>query len=182
MKYPDLFRPIQIGGTLFRNRIFSAPTGHPDVSVDGEFSEDAVAYYERKAQGGAAVITLGEAIVDSRYGKRHPFQVSLDSRNSYHSLSQVADRIRRHGAVPSMELQHSGMYANRNSGLKGEASRGLAYGPVACEEDGRIVLAMDEADGSSPFSCSIFCRTSHVPCRVLYGRMARTLNASAWGT
>ncbi len=106
MKYPDLFRPIQIGDTLFRNRIFSAPTGHPDVSVDGEFSEDAVAYYERKAQGGAAAVTLGEAIVDSRYGKRHPFQVSLDCRNSLHSLSQIADRIRRHGAVPSLELQH----------------------------------------------------------------------------
>ena len=26
-KYPHLFSPIQIAGTLFRNRIFASPTG-----------------------------------------------------------------------------------------------------------------------------------------------------------
>ena len=145
MKYPNLFRPIQIGGTLFRNRIFNAPTGHPDVSVDGEFSEDAVAYYERKAQGGAAVVTLGEAIVDSRYGKRHPFQVSLDCRNSYHSLSQVADRIRRHGAVPSMELQHSGMKATPGIVTPGFCTGAEAiYGPSEMELNGVHIREMSE--------------------------------------
>ena len=68
--YPHLFEPIMIGDTLFRNRIFSAPTGHPDVTLDGNFTEDAITYYERKARGGAAAITLGEAIVESKYGKR----------------------------------------------------------------------------------------------------------------
>ena len=109
MKYEHLFQPILIGNTLFRNRIFCAPTGSPDVSVDGDFSDDVVSYYERKAQGGAASVTLGEAIVDSKYGKRHPFQLSLDFTNTRHSLSRVADAIRRHGAIPSIELQHSGI-------------------------------------------------------------------------
>ena len=145
MKYPNLFKPIQIGGTLFRNRIFSAPTGHPDVSVDGEFSEDAVAYYERKAQGGAAAITLGEAIVDSKYGKRHPFQVSLDCRNSYHSLAQVADRIRRHGAVPSIELQHSGMKATPGIVTPGFCTGADAvYGPSEMDLGGVHVREMTE--------------------------------------
>ena len=145
MKYPDLFRPIQIGDTLFRNRIFSAPTGHPDVSVDGEFSEDAVAYYERKAQGGAAAVTLGEAIVDSRYGKRHPFQVSLDCRNSLHSLSQIADRIRRHGAVPSLELQHSGMKATPGIVTPGFCTGSdILYGPSAMELNGVRIQEMPE--------------------------------------
>ena len=145
MRYPNLFRPIRIGDTLFRNRIFSAPTGHPDVSVDGEFSEDAVAYYERKAQGGAAVVTLGEAIVDSRYGKRHPFQVSLDCRNSYHSLSQVADRIRRHGAVASMELQHSGMKATPGIVTPGFCTGADAlYGPSEMDLGDAHVREMTE--------------------------------------
>ena len=96
-RYPHLFQPVRIGDTLFRNRLFSAPTGHPDVTLDGNFTEDAITYYERKAQGGAAAVTLGEAIVDSRYGKRHPFQVSLDNINVRHSLSRLADTVGRHG-------------------------------------------------------------------------------------
>ena len=47
--YPHLFMPIAVGNTRFRNRIFSAPTGHPDVTLDGNFTEDAIAYYERRA-------------------------------------------------------------------------------------------------------------------------------------
>lgn len=145
MNYPNLFKPIVIGGKMFRNRIFSAPTGHPDVTVDGDFSQDVYSYYERKAEGGAAVVTLGEAIVDSKYGKRHPFQLSLDHYNSKHSLSTLADMINRHGAVANIELQHSGM-----KGATGVVTPGFCvgsdtlYGPVAGVFDGVKVEQMSE--------------------------------------
>ncbi len=129
--------PVRIGGTLMKNRIFASPTGHPDVTLDGSFTEDAVAYYERKAQGGAAVVTLGEAIVDSRYGRRHPYQVRLDDINVKHSLSRLADTVSRHGAVVSIELQHSGMQASPEMG---EA----VYGPSECVVDGVQVKEMPE--------------------------------------
>lgn len=143
LDYPHLFEPIRIGDTLFRNRIFSAPTGHPDVTLDGEFTEDAVTYYERKAQGGVAAITLGEAIVDSKYGKRHRYQVSLDDRYVRHSLSRLADNVNRHGAVLSIELQHSGM----NAGSLMNYAPGTeppVYGPSACVYNGVQVLEMPE--------------------------------------
>ncbi len=38
MNYPHLFEPIRVGDTLFRNRIFSSPTGSPDVTLEGIFS------------------------------------------------------------------------------------------------------------------------------------------------
>jgi len=145
MNYPELFRPILIGSTLFRNRIFSAPTGHPDVTIEGNFSEDVTSYYERKAMGGAACVTLGEAIVDSRYGKRHPFQVSLDCRHSIHSLAKIADAIRRHGAVASIELQHSGMKATPGLDTPGVCKGAdIIYGPSACEHEGHPVVEMPE--------------------------------------
>ncbi|NLA87130.1 MAG: NADH:flavin oxidoreductase [Clostridiales bacterium] len=109
--YPNLFKPIVIGNTVFNNRIFSSPTGHPDVSLDGEFTDDAIAYYERKAIGGVAAITLGEAIVDSKYGRRHPFQVCLDRPSVRHNLSRLADTVASHGSIVSIELQHSGALA-----------------------------------------------------------------------
>ena len=145
MKYPNLFKPIKIGNTLFRNRIFSAPTGHPMVSLEGTFSDDVVSYYEHKAQGGAAAVTLGEAIVDSKYGKRHPYQLSLDCRNSLHSLSTLADKIARHGAVASIELQHSGLKAF--PGVKTPNvwdGTDEVFGPSACEFEGVKVKEMPE--------------------------------------
>jgi len=147
MKYDHLFQPILIGNTLFRSRIFCAPTGHPDVSVDGDFSDDVIAYYERKAQGGAASVTLGEAIVDSKYGKRHPFQLSLDFTNIRHSLSRVADAIRRHGAIPSIELQHSGINATPGVVTPGFCTGGdVVFGPSDDVIQGKKVLAMPEEE------------------------------------
>jgi 2,4-dienoyl-CoA reductase-like NADH-dependent reductase (Old Yellow Enzyme family)/thioredoxin reductase len=139
--YIFLFEPIKIGDTLFRNRIFSAPTGHPDVTLDGSFTEDAITYYERKAQGGAAAVTLGEAIVDSVYGKRTPFQVCLDDRLVMHNLARLADTVSRHGAVASIELQHSGMLA---AAAPGPAARPI-YGPSDCVVGGIQVREMPEA-------------------------------------
>ena len=144
LKYPKVFEPIEIAGTIFRNRIFAAPTGYMDEYRDGTLPPEAASYYARKARGGAAAVTLGECHVDTDYADVPSHQIKLDDPFHAGGLIRCADEIRRYGAVASVELQHSGMYANRNSGLKGEASRGLAYGPVACEEDGRIVLAMDE--------------------------------------
>jgi 2,4-dienoyl-CoA reductase-like NADH-dependent reductase (Old Yellow Enzyme family)/thioredoxin reductase len=138
--YPNLFKPIQIGDTLFRNRIFSAPTGHPDVTLDGTFTEDVIAYFERKAKGGAAAVTLGEEIVDSRYGKRHPFQISLDDPNIQHSFTRLADSVGRGGAGVSIELQHSGVNAAKSS----DGGTPSVYGPSDMMMDGVHVREMPE--------------------------------------
>ena len=147
MKEEKLLEPIKIGNTLFRNRIFVAPTGHPDISVDGDFTDDSVSYFERKAMGGAATVTLGEAIVDSKFGKRHPFQLSLDFSNSRHSLARVADAIRRHGAVPNIELQHSGCNATPGIETPGFCVGGdLLYGVMDMEINGKKVHGMTEEE------------------------------------
>ena len=44
-----------IGGQLFRNRIFNAPTG---LAIEPE--RYSVGYYERKAIGGAAMVCIGD--------------------------------------------------------------------------------------------------------------------------
>ena len=145
MKYPNLFEPIKIGSAVFKNRIISAPTGHPDVTPDNNFTEDAITYYERKAQGGAAAISLGEAIVDSVYGKRHPRQVSLDAPGSFFNLSRLADSVVRHGTILSMELQHSGM--NTTPGIVTPnfcTASDIVYGPVDCEINGVKIKQMPE--------------------------------------
>ena len=145
LKYPHLFEPIELAGTIFRNRIFAAPTGWMDKYENGTLPPEAAAYYARKARGGAAAVTLGECRVDTDFCDAPNHYTRMDDPSHRNGLARCADDIRRYGAVASVELQHAGMYENRDLGIKGEASRGLAYGPVDCELDGRIILAMDEA-------------------------------------
>jgi len=144
IKYPHLFEPVRIGGTLFRNRIFASPTGHQALTLEGFPTPDVIAYYERKAVGGAAAVTVGEGIVDSKLGKGGQWHVTLDNPAAAHSLHRLTDAVVRHGAVASVELQHAGMYANRNLSFMGAASKGTAYGPVECELDGRHIMPMTE--------------------------------------
>ncbi|MDO4311833.1 MAG: NAD(P)/FAD-dependent oxidoreductase [Eubacteriales bacterium] len=143
MKYPHLFQPITLAGTYFKNRIFASPTGYMDSNRFGEVPTEAIAYYERKAKGGAASVCVGDLTVDSKLG-RIAKDVPLDNPYSFVMFNRITNAVRMQGANVSAELCHAGMYAARSSGIKGEASRGLAYGPVEDVIDGRIILPMTE--------------------------------------
>ena len=44
--YPNLTKPITIGRTMFRNRMFSAPMGETDIANDGCIGPKSTAFYE----------------------------------------------------------------------------------------------------------------------------------------
>lgn len=143
-KYPNLFSPIVLGNTLFRNRIFASPTGCQNSNGDGYLNDNAPAFYGRKAMGGAASVASFEGIVDTELGRGGPVQFSMDKPNIGQNLSNVAFGIKSYGAVASMELSHAGMYANRTLSVLGAEPTGPAYGPVECELGGRVILPMGE--------------------------------------
>ncbi|MBN2060314.1 MAG: NADH:flavin oxidoreductase, partial [Deltaproteobacteria bacterium] len=126
IKYPNLFAPIQFGRTIYRNRIFGAPTGPFYTTPEGSPVPDTIAYYEMKAMGGAAAVTVG-ACVDRKYGMGSSHHILLGDPLNPAPMSALANAINRHGAVASVELQHAGMFA-RYSHEKGAP----LYGPVAC--------------------------------------------------
>ncbi|MBR6812494.1 MAG: FAD-dependent oxidoreductase [Oscillospiraceae bacterium] len=141
-KYPHLFEPITLGGTLYRNRIFASPTGYQNLTCDNILPPGAAAYYGRKAQGGAASVSCCELIVDTQYGRGGINQICIDDQRAANPLCRVANAITTHGAVATAELQHAGMYANRDLSFFGASSRGQAFAPVEREIDGRIVPQM----------------------------------------
>jgi 2,4-dienoyl-CoA reductase-like NADH-dependent reductase (Old Yellow Enzyme family) len=143
-KYPHLFEPIRLGGTLFRNRIFAAPTGYRNMTYDSVLPIQAADYYARKAMGGAASVSSGELIVDTELGRGTSNHICIDNPQSHKPLSRVANEISRYGAVAAAELQHAGMYANRNLAFFGGASNGIAFGPTEMELDGRMIQPMTE--------------------------------------
>lgn len=114
MKYPNLFKPLKLGRTILRNRIFAAPTGYCDLTKENIATEPLMAYYEAKARGGAAVVHVGEAYIDSKHGVDIPKYLALDSDECVSPLATVADAIAKHGAVPSIELMHAGMFSSQS--------------------------------------------------------------------
>lgn len=111
LKYPHLFQPLRLGNVVLRNRIIGAPTGYLHMDPDGLPTQAAAAYYEEKARGGAAVVTVGEGYVDSVHGADIPKFIHLDTDDCIGGLALIADAVSKHGAIASMELQHAGMYA-----------------------------------------------------------------------
>lgn len=110
-KYAHLCSPITIGRLTFRNRMFSAPMGGTDITNDGCIGPKSTAFYELRAKGGAAAVTVSECMVHPQTDGSHAYHLDTSILNSLAAAAYTADAIRRHGAMPSLELSHSGMYA-----------------------------------------------------------------------
>lgn len=107
-QYPNLYSPIRIGGLTLRNRVVAAPSSQADIEPDGTLSKYNIAYYGRKAKGGAALVTVGDGIVHPT-GKDHPTQVLLYTDRCLASLTRCAEEIHKYGALASYELSHGGI-------------------------------------------------------------------------
>lgn len=110
-KFPHLSSPITIGRVTFRNRMFSAPMGGTDITNDGCIGPKSTAFYELRGKGGAAAVTVSECMVHPKTDGSHAYHLDTTILNSLVAATYTADAIHRHGAVPSLELSHSGMYA-----------------------------------------------------------------------
>ncbi|MCH3955689.1 MAG: FAD-dependent oxidoreductase [Eubacterium sp.] len=108
-KYPNLLSPITLAGVTFRNRIFSAPMGGTDITPDCCIGPKTTKFYELRAKGGAAAVTVSECVVHETDGS-HMFRLNLSTPGSLPSFTYTADAIRRHGCMPSVELSHSGQF------------------------------------------------------------------------
>ena len=100
-----------VGRVTFRNRMFSAPMGGTDITNDGCIGPKSTAFYELRGKGGAGAVTVSECMVHPKTDGSHAYHLDTTILNSLASATYTADAIRRHGAVASLELSHSGMYA-----------------------------------------------------------------------
>ena len=121
-KYPHLFSPIVLANTYFKNRIFAAPQG-TSYTYRSLLSDENMAFYERKAIGGAAAVTIGDAVVDTKIGCGNGPHLRMDEHDTGVVLDRLARRISRHGAVASVELNHCGA-SSRRSFMEGQTIYG----------------------------------------------------------
>jgi len=125
--YPHLLAPFRIGNTVFRNHIFAGPSGFTESDPRGQFDIAELMYYERKAMGGCAVVTVSEVMADpfEEFSGGWP-RSNLDY--GVVNFDRAADAISRHGAVPSQELNFEGIMSRLRGG-----NDEPAWGPSAME-------------------------------------------------
>ena len=148
LKYPHLFEPIVLGGTVFRNRVFSSPQGFYNVGPESYPNDACAAFFARKAEGGVASVCIGDCIVDGKTGTHYPFLMRIDEQDSLPGFAEYASQVSRRGAVASVELSHAGIYAQT------VAQRGdPVYGPVEMEGQYGHVLEMPESEIERIIGC-----------------------------
>ena len=127
--YPHLFAPLRIGNIRMKNRIICAPTSPSMIDLNGHFTLEMIAYLEEKAEGGAAVVTYGEAIIHSATGKSHNKQLQLDAFGVRQGMAEAARAIHNAGAYANIQLSHGGKYGGLVSVGGDVATCEVAYGP-----------------------------------------------------
>ena len=144
-KYPHLSSPITLGRTTFRNRMFSSPMGGTDITADCCIGPKSVKFYELRAYGGAAAVTVSECMVHPSDGS-HAYRLDLSVPGSLPSFTYTADAINRHGAVASVELSHSGQFAGTYLADKNKKAGMAQWGPSAgVRDDGVEIKELDKA-------------------------------------
>ncbi len=144
-KFPHLCSPITVGRVTFRNRMFSAPMGGTDITNDGCIGPKSTAFYELRGKGGAGAVTVSECMVHPKTDGSHAYHLDTTILNSLASATYTADAIRRHGAIASLELSHSGMYAGTYMTDKSKQKSMNQWGPDdTVRVDGVKVKALTE--------------------------------------
>lgn len=112
-KYPNLCSPLTLRGVTLKNRMLAAPMAFPWIPENGHVTQESAAYFELRAKGGAAAVTLSEAIVHMETGKSLSYaeHILLESKGVLPGLTNAARSIKRHGAVATLELSHGGKFA-----------------------------------------------------------------------
>lgn len=106
--YPHLLAPIKLAGLTLKNRMFSAPTSLAALDPAEHYTKEALEYYKLRALGGAAVVPIGDVIVDLDTGRSHPQQVGINDPTAAPYLCAMADAIHSGGAAASIEIDHGG--------------------------------------------------------------------------
>jgi len=105
------FEPIRIGSIELENRLAMAPIKTAYGTKDGRVTERLVAYFRRRAEGGAGLI-ISEPLYVDRRGREHPKQTGIDSDDKLGGLSDLTGEIHKAGSRVFAHLNHGGRAAN----------------------------------------------------------------------
>ena len=107
MKYKCLFAPGKIGSMTVKNRCIMAPMSAALANADGTVSDELIAYFNARAEGGVGLILTEYAFVNP-VGRSSEHQISVADDDKIPGLRQLVDAVHARGAKIGLQLQHGG--------------------------------------------------------------------------
>ena len=139
MSNPLLFTPIQLREITLKNRVVVAPM-HQYSAVKGYPTDWHLMNYGRFAAGGAGLVIIESTKVDRR-GCGTVGDTGLWNDDFIPHFRRLADFIRAHGAVPGIQLGHSGRKARLSRPWEGGKPLTPDYSPEIWNWEGWELVA-----------------------------------------
>lgn len=106
-EYPNMFQAGRIGHVEIRNRVVMTSLLTGLANQNGAVSDELIAFYETRAQGGAGlIITEATQIVPG--GCHNKFQLGAFADEQISGLTKLTERVHAHGTTIFMQLYHPG--------------------------------------------------------------------------
>ncbi len=106
--YEHVFEPIRIRGVDFKNRLEMAPPSPNLADPDGRVTPEFVDCFRSVAQGGAAIIVIGNSLVDFKEIRDEERQLDLGRDDFILPLTRFVEMCEGYGAHASLEINHMG--------------------------------------------------------------------------
>lgn len=150
MVVKDLFKPLALKRRPpLKNGILLVPLTNWQNNKDGTVSEHDLKWLTRCAAGGFSMVMTCAAHIHP-FGQAFPGQMGIYSDAHLAGLCQVADTIREHGGVSSVQLHHSGVRVDPALGggepvgpsdIPATGAHGLSLGEVKVLRDDFVMAA-----------------------------------------
>ena len=103
-----LWQPGRIGSMEVKNRLVMPPMGTGLATKEGIVTDRQIEYYSERARGGAGLVIVELACVDSPVGKAMVRQIAIDDDDFLPGLTRLAEAIRQQGARAAIQIHHAG--------------------------------------------------------------------------
>jgi 2,4-dienoyl-CoA reductase-like NADH-dependent reductase (Old Yellow Enzyme family)/NADPH-dependent 2,4-dienoyl-CoA reductase/sulfur reductase-like enzyme len=113
-KYEHVFEPVRIRGIDFKNRLELAPPSPNLADRQGRVTPEFVDFFRPFAQGGTAILHVGNSVVDIKEACDEERQLDLGSDECILPLTRFAEMCMGYGALSSLEINHNGKDSDFN--------------------------------------------------------------------
>lgn len=110
--YPNIFKPITVNRTTFKNRVVMTPMGTNYGEPDGQMSYQHINYYRLRAKGGTGLIIVENANVDFATGSNGTSQIRIDHDCFMPRLYKLTETIHDEGGMVAIQINHAGASAS----------------------------------------------------------------------
>ncbi len=145
-----LFEAAALGPLHLKNRIVMPPMATLFGNPDGTVSDRLLAYYARRARGGAGLIIVENTAIHPG-GVNYPGTLEIHEQKFEAGLAQLASALKREGAAAAIQLFHPG----RQIHPKYRGNYPIAPSPIPCPVMGGSPKELDRDEIRGLVNCFV---------------------------